>query len=107
MTFYSLLAFTALGLAFAQPAAAEAVLPTFNAGNFTGNPVVTSSYFPVVEGQVRTYQGSAGESFIFTGLGVGPTILGVKTFTVRDDAFDGELLIEQTFDYYSQDKQGN
>jgi hypothetical protein len=107
MTYHSLLAFTALSLAVAQPAAAEPFLPTFSASNFSGNTRPTHSYFPVVTNEVRTYQGSAGESFIFTGMGAGPTILGVKTYTVRDDAFDGELLIEQTFDYYAQDKDGN
>ena len=106
MTLRSVIAVSALGLALASPANAQ-VLPTFNASNFTGNPVITNSYFPVVEGQVRSFEGSAGESFIFTGMGAGPTIFGVKTFSVRDDAFDGELLIERTFDYYSQDKDGN
>jgi hypothetical protein len=102
------MAFTALGLAIAQPAAAETVLPTCNAANFTGNPVVNNSYFPVVEGQVRTYVGApADEQFIFTGLGAGPTILGIKTFTLRDRAFEGGLLVEDTFDYYAQDKSGN
>ncbi len=106
MTLRPMIALSALAIAIAGPANAQ-LLPTFNASNFTGNPVPTHSYFPVVEGQVRTFEGSAGESFIFTGMGAGPTILGVKTFTVRDDAFDGEQLIEQTFDYYTQDKSGN
>lgn len=89
------------------PALAAPVLPTFSASDFTGNPVIINPYFPVVEGQVRSFEGSAGESFVFTGMGAGPTIMGIKTFSVRDDAFDGELLIEQTFDFYAQDKSGN
>lgn len=107
MTRNILLALAVIGLAASAPARAEAVLPTFNAGNFTGNPVPTNPYFPVVEGEVRSYQGSAGESFVFTGLGAGPTILGIKTFTVRDRASEGDLLVEDTFDYYAQDKDGN
>jgi hypothetical protein len=100
MNLQFLLAFTALGLAVAQPAAAETVLPTFNAANFTGNPAVTNSYFPVVEGQVRTYVGApADEEFIFTGLGAGPTILGIKTFTLRDRSFEEGRIVEDTFDY--------
>lgn len=95
------------GFAMSSPALAEPFLPAFSVSNFTGNTRPTHSYFPVAEGQVRTYQGSAGESFIFTGMGAGPTILGVKTHIVRDDAYDGDLLIEQTFDYYAQDKDGN
>jgi hypothetical protein len=107
MTLRPLIALSALAIAIVSPAQAEPVLPTFSASKFSNNTVPTHSYFPVVEGQVRTYQGSAGERFIFTGVGAGPTILNVQTHTVRDDAFDGELLIEQTFDYYAQDKDGN
>ena len=68
----------------------------------------TNPYFPVVEGEVRSYVGApADEQFIFTGLGAGPTILGIKTFTVQDSATEGGLLVEDTFDYYAQDKDGN
>lgn len=107
MTLRLMIVGTALAIGMADPALAETVLPAFNATNFTGNPVITNPYFPVVEGQVRSYDGSAGERFVLTGLGAGPTILGVKTFTVRDRAFDGEQLVEDTFDYYAQDKSGN
>jgi len=103
-----LLAFTAMALAVSSPAWAETVLPTFNAGNFTGNPVPTNPYFPVVEGQVRHYEGApADEQFTFIGLGAGPTILGIKTFIIKDSAVEGGLLVEETFDYYAQDEDGN
>ncbi len=108
MTRRFLLAFTAMALAASAPAWAETVLPTFNAGNFTGNPVITNPYFPVNEGEVRCYEGApADEQFVFTGLGAGPTIMGIKTFTQQDDATEGGLLVERTFDYYAQDKDGN
>jgi hypothetical protein len=108
MTRRILFAFTALTLAVSTPAWAETVLPTFNAGNFTGNPVPTNPYFPVVEGEVRQYVGApADEQFTFLGLGVGPTILGIKTFVIKDSAVEGGLLVEETFDYYAQDKSGN
>lgn len=108
MSAYPLAALAALALAAASPAAADPVLPSFDEGDFTGNPVITHSYFPVVEGQSRTYEGApADEEFVLTGLGSGPTILGVKTFTLRDRAFEGGLLVEDTFDYYAQDRSGN
>ena len=47
------------------------------------------------------------EQFTFTGLGAGPTIIGIKTFTFKDNAVEGGLLVEKTFDYYAQDKDGN
>ena len=106
MTLRLLLACSAL--AIAGPVLAETVLPTFNSGNFSGNPVITNPYFPVVAGEVRCYEGApADEQFVFTGLGAGPTILGVKTFTVQDSATEGGLLVEDTLDYYAQDKDGN
>lgn len=99
---------SALAAALAAPAFGETVLPTFNAVNFSGNPVITNPYFPVVEGQVRSYEGApADEQFVLTGVGAGPTILGIKTFTLRDRATEGGLLVEDTFDYYAQDKDGN
>ena len=100
MTRRFLLAFTALTLAASTPALAETVLPTFNAGNFTGNPVITNPYFPVNEGEVRSYVGApADEQFVFTGLGAGPTIMGIKTFTLQDDATEGGLLVERDLRY--------
>jgi len=94
--------------ALAGPAFAETILPAFNSANFSGNPVVTNPYFPVVEGKVQNYAGApADEQFTFTGWGPGPVILGIKTFTIRDRAIEGGLLVEDTFDYYAQDKQGN
>lgn len=107
MTKLSLFLCAAAGFALSSSALAEPFLPTFSASNFSGNTRPTHTYFPVVDGQVRTYAGSAGESFVFTSLGAGPAILDVKTHTVRDDAYEGDLLIEQTFDYYAQDRDGN
>ena len=99
---------TAIGVALAAPAMAETVLPTFNAANFSGNPVITNPYFPVVEGQVRDYVGApADEQFTFTGIGAGPVVLGIKTFTLFDRATEGGRVVEDTSDYYAQDKQGN
>ena len=108
MTFLPLIAFTALGLVVAQPALAAPVLPTFNRANFSGNPAITNTYFPVIQGQERTYYGApADEKYILTGLGNGPVILGVKTLTVRDRSYEGNRIAEDTFDYYSQDRTGN
>lgn len=92
----------------AAPVSAETVLPTFNASNFGPHSgTLTNSYFPAIGGQARTYIGSEGESFVMTGAGAGPTILGVRTAKVHDVAHDGGQLIEDTFDYFAQDKAGN
>lgn len=102
------LAFAGFSLAIAAPAWADPFLPTFSSGDFSGNPVITHSFFPVVTGQVRTYVGApANEAFILTGLGAGPVIMGIKTTTVRDRAFEEGRIVEDTFDYYAQDRRGN
>jgi hypothetical protein len=102
-----------LSLALATPSSgaqelSETFLPAFDPALFSGNPQITNPYFPVIEGQERTFKGSpANESFVFTGLGAGPVIHGVKTFTVRDRAYEGTRIVEDTFDYYTQDRRGN
>lgn len=47
------------------------------------------------------------ERFELTTLGQGPDILGVQTTTRRDRAYEGGLLVEDTFDYFAQDVAGN
>jgi hypothetical protein len=102
-----------LALALATPTAAsqqssDPFLPTFDADQFSDYPAVTNPYFPIVQGQVRTYRGvPAVESFVFTGQGTGPVILGIQTFKIRDRAFEGDRIVEDTFDYYAQDIDGN
>ncbi len=94
--------------ALATPALAAPFLPTFNASNFgPHSDSITNPYFPIVEGQSKTFTGSEGEIIVTTGAGAGPDLLGVHTAKVRDRLADGDLLIEDTFDYYAQDKAGN
>lgn len=98
----------AAAVALAAPAAADPFLPPFSAANFGPHSAdITNNYFPVTPGEARTYEGSLGESFVMTAVGNGPTILSVKTAKVHDQAYDGDLLIEDTFDYFAQDKSGN
>jgi len=108
MRTYLLALSAAAAVAFAAPAAADPFLPTFSASNFGSHSAdITNSYFPVEQGEARTYSGSVGESFVMTGAGNGPTILTVRTAKVHDQAYDGDVLIEDTFDYFAQDKSGN
>ncbi len=37
----------------------------------------------------------------------GPRILGVRTTTQVDKAYEDGLLVEKTFDYFAQDRRGN
>jgi hypothetical protein len=106
----------ALALMLPAPALAVPFLPDFGAATFTG-AAPDNPYFPMREGQVRTYVGREDghivEKFVLQNIGLGPVILGVQTFIQRDRAFErnevtGELqIVEDTFDYYAQDSDGN
>jgi hypothetical protein len=45
--------------------------------------------------------------FEHTNQGLGPVLLGVQTFVQRDREFEDGLLVEDTFDYFAQDTDGN
>ncbi len=99
--------------ALAQPlcAQADALLPAFDAGNFTAprpNP-----YFPMEQGQVATLTGTIQTgggaepfSLIRTINGPGPILLGVQTVAILDDEYEGGLLTESSLDYFATDNAG-
>lgn len=91
--------------------AAPPTLPEFDQTDFitpAANP-----YFPLDAGISRTFRGTRTdgdpvvEQFVLTVQGPGPTILGVPTITVLDEAFEDGLIVERTFDYYAADAEGN
>ncbi len=108
----SVISTCALGLnlvAYAGP-----VLPDFGNAMFNAGDPIDNPYFPLTPGVTSIYQGEKeenGEIFVerfeLSTLGPGPTILGVQTTTQRDRAFEDGLLVEDTFDYYAQDTDGN
>lgn len=91
-------------------AVAAPVLPHFDAANFINGTAIDNPYFPMTASGTRIYEGLVDgvvEQFRLTNLGPGPVLLGVQTFIQRDRAFEDGLLVEQTFDYYAQDIDGN
>ncbi|HSN71001.1 MAG TPA: PEP-CTERM sorting domain-containing protein, partial [Steroidobacteraceae bacterium] len=73
---------------------------------------VDHPYFPLTASATRVYVGSEdGEPidarFELTNLGPGPVIAGVQTQVQRDRDYEDGLLVEETFDYYAQDTEGN
>ena len=100
----------AAGVACAAPGLAEAVpfLPDFAAATFAPGAAVDHPYLPLVPGTFREYRNdNEGERFIHTVLSGRETILGVDAVILRDDAFEDDLLVERTFDYFAQDTAGN
>ena len=99
----------------AGAASAETLLPNFDPDKFVEGQEVDSKYFPLEAGRravLRARGVEDGERFteksVLTVLDrPGPRILGVRTTTQLDKAYEDGLLVEKTFDYFAQDKRGN
>jgi hypothetical protein len=90
-----------------------ASIATVDPANFV--PVVDNPYFPLVPGTVFRYEGTSDEAGSGEGHEVDvvevtndtKTILGVPAVVVRDTVtLDGQL-VEDTYDWYAQDRDGN
>jgi hypothetical protein len=107
---------TALALALAAGAAsAGTLLPKFNPDRFVAGQAVDNRYFPLEPGRRAVLRASGVEGGeVFHEKSVlrvldrpGPRILGVRTTTQLDKAYEDGLLVEKTFDYFAQDRRGN
>ncbi len=103
------LALLGLALPAAVAAAGEPVLPVFDLAAFAepkANP-----WFPLEPGATKLHReagaGAEAESSTTAVHGPGPTILGVATVAVLDEAFEADRLVERTLDYYATDQDGN
>jgi hypothetical protein len=90
-------------------ASSNLITVPFDPNNFATQ--VDNRYFPLDPGTTFTYRGVSKEGEERNVVEVThdtKTILGVQTIVVHDQVFieDGSLL-EDTFDWYAQDKQGN
>jgi hypothetical protein len=84
-------------------------LPQFAAADFPGGGV-TNPYFPLPVGRTLTYEADTPEgleTIVVEVTADTKVVLGVTCVVVRDRVYlDGEL-IEDTFDWYAQDDDGN
>ena len=72
--------------------------------------VVDNPYFPLEPGTTFIYEGESEGTPTREVVNVTSEtkeILGVTTIVVRDQAFEDGVLIEDTFDWYAQDEEGN
>ncbi len=107
-------ALAAATAACAVPLSAATLLPAFDAAAFTPGAKIDHPYFPLRPG-ARTVLLARGEDdgepfeerSELTVIKGGPTILGVQATTQRDRAFEDGRLVEDTYDYYAQDRAGN
>lgn len=92
----------------ATPAASPVSIESIDPADFVRE--VTNPYFPLEPNTVYVYEGESeglptrNEVTVTTGV---KTILGVECIVVRDLAYEEGELIEDTFDWYAQDKEGN
>ncbi len=101
------LLFTMVPIATAKPNAVPPP-PDINPDNFVRR--VTNPFFPLKPGTTFTYQGSTDgipTSNVTYVTHDTKRILGVTTIVVHDQAFENGVLVEDTFDWYAQDKAGN
>jgi hypothetical protein len=81
-------------------------LPLPAPGNFV--ETVTNPFFPLTPGTTYHYASSDGaETTTVEVLGEKKTILGISATAVHDQVFSDGELIEDTFDWFAQDVEGN
>jgi hypothetical protein len=93
-------------LSGATPSASD-YAPVLDPANFVA--VIDNPYFPLPVGRTLVYTGTKdGQTQIDTVTVTNQTkvILGITATVVSDVATHGGTLLEKTFDYYAQDKQG-
>ena len=109
-------AFSFSTVALSRATSAGPVLPVFKASNFTPNAPINNRYFPLVPG--TTFRSAAHTSDPDTGesgfevdedfvTSQTRNIAGVPARIVHSRVFLDNVLIEDTQDYYAQDKSGN
>jgi hypothetical protein len=82
------------------------IAPTFDPANFV--PTVDNPYYPLPPGATFVYESPDGTSADrLTVTRQTKDILGVSCVVVLDQAFENGALVEKTFDYFAQDKDGN
>jgi hypothetical protein len=100
---------TAVPAGAASPASATvSPLPPFDPNNFVRR--VTNPLFPLPLGRRLIYKGTEDgkpETVITDVTRDHKTILGVPVVVVLDRVFMSGELVEKTFDWYAQDRQGN
>ncbi|MHC4954358.1 MAG: hypothetical protein ACYTGZ_10745 [Planctomycetota bacterium] len=111
-----LLTFTLVACGSGSPAPAnnndDPAEPAFDAANFTAASfTINHQYFPLKPGTTMAYQleneDEELETIVVEVLDDTRIVNGIRCAIVRDRVFIGELLIEDTFDWYAQDAAGN
>ena len=81
----------------------KAYAPHINPANFT--TTIDNKYFPLKPGTTFVYEGK-GEHDEMSVTHDTKKVMGVQCVVVDDKAWEGGKLIEQTYDWFAQDKKG-
>lgn len=84
--------------------------PAITAENFTNLTMVDNAYFPLVVGNIKTYELATEdgmETIVVEVLPTTRTVMGITTVVVRDTVYLDGLIIEDTQDWFAQDNDGN
>jgi hypothetical protein len=84
--------------------AEKAYAPHINPADFT--TTIDNEYFPLKPGTIFVYEGGA-ERDEMTVTSDAKKVMGVECVVVNDKAWEEGKLVEQTYDWYAQDKKGN
>jgi hypothetical protein len=104
------LAFLTQAVAAKGPAAPAPTCPSFSSSNFHRSTRINNRYFPLIPGDLYTYNGNLKRQPVMDTVYVThntPTVDGVRTVEVRDRVYESGTLAEDTLDWYGQDDQGN
>jgi hypothetical protein len=70
------------------------------------SPDITNPYWPMKPGTRWVYQEGAAQRNVVTVLKKTETILGAQARTVHDVVYEHGKVVEDTYDWYAQDRQG-
>ena len=102
-------------LATPGTAQTQALLPAFDAAAFDQGAPITNPYLALTPGYYHAFSGAsvddAGkptqERDVQTLVGAGPMIMGLQSTVINDKAWVNGVMIEDTRDYFAQDRAGN
>ena len=83
-------------------------VPVIDPENFVDS--ISNPYWPMIPGTTWNYEGTDNEvteTIDMEVLSETKTIMGVTCTIVRDRVYEDGSLVEDTYDWYAQDKQGN
>lgn len=93
-----------------QTGGVPGTVPTIDVANFSNPTNIDNSFFPLSPGATRTYRATTPdgiEDIVVEVLSETREVMGITCRVVRDQVSMDGALIEDTFDWYAQDDDGN